>query len=62
MAEPAEHNDGNMHVDGDPQAAAGADPTPVLSHRMRHDKSILALAVSDRYIFAGTQGGEILVG
>ena len=34
---------------------------PVLSHRMKHDKSILALAVSDHYIFAGTQGGEILV-
>jgi di- and tripeptidase len=29
---------------------------------MKHDKSILALAVSEHYIFAGTQGGEILVG
>jgi len=28
---------------------------------MKHDKSILALAVSSQYIFAGTQGGEILV-
>jgi di- and tripeptidase len=35
--------------------------TPALSHRMKHDKSILALAVSEHYIFAGTQGGEILV-
>lgn len=35
---------------------------PALSHRMKHDKSILALAVSSHYIFAGTQGGEILVG
>jgi hypothetical protein len=35
--------------------------TPVLAHRMKHDKSILALAVSAEYIFAGTQGGEILV-
>ena len=35
---------------------------PALSHRMKHDKSILALAVSSQYIFAGTQGGEILVG
>jgi di- and tripeptidase len=35
--------------------------TPVLAHRMKHDKSILALAVSSQYIFAGTQGGEILV-
>src|SRR5438067_9862957 len=37
-------------------------PTPTLFHRVRHDKSILALVVSDKYIFAGTQGGEILVG
>lgn len=37
------------------------DRTPALSHRMKHDKSILALALSSQYIFAGTQGGEILV-
>ncbi|KAF2136470.1 uncharacterized protein K452DRAFT_329695 [Aplosporella prunicola CBS 121167] len=35
--------------------------TPGLFHRMRHDKSILALAVSSELIFAGTEGGEILV-
>ncbi|GME23672.1 Beta-Ala-His dipeptidase [Neofusicoccum parvum] len=34
---------------------------PGLFHRMRHDKSILALAASAEYIFAGTEGGEILV-
>lgn len=34
---------------------------PLLAHRMKHDKSILALVVSAQYIFAGTQGGEILV-
>jgi hypothetical protein len=28
---------------------------------MKHDKSILALAVAGQYLFAGTQGGEILV-
>jgi di- and tripeptidase len=38
-----------------------ASRTPVLAHRMKHDKSILALVVSAEYIFAGTQGGEILV-
>jgi hypothetical protein len=42
--------------------AAMASRTPVLAHRMKHDKSILALVVSSQYIFAGTQGGEILVG
>jgi hypothetical protein len=35
--------------------------TPVLSHRLRHNKSILALAFSADSIFAGTEGGEILV-
>lgn len=35
--------------------------TPVLSHRLKHDKSILALVVSANCIFAGTEGGEILV-
>ncbi|KAK7517387.1 hypothetical protein IWZ03DRAFT_414262 [Phyllosticta citriasiana] len=43
-------------------AAPNQQPiTPNLFHRMRHDKSILALAVSSQYIFAGTEGGEILV-
>jgi di- and tripeptidase len=42
----------------DVPAAAGA---PALSHRMKHDKSILALAISGQFLFAGTQGGEILV-
>lgn len=35
--------------------------TPMLAHRMKHDKSILVLVVSSHYIFAGTQGGEIIV-
>lgn len=34
---------------------------PVLSHRMKNDSSILALALSDKNLYAGTQGGEILV-
>ena len=35
--------------------------TPVLTHKLRHNKSILALAVSSNTLFAGTEGGEILV-
>jgi hypothetical protein len=35
--------------------------TPSLSHRLKHDKSILALVVSKKLIFAGTEDGEILV-
>lgn len=37
------------------------DALPILSHRMRHNKSILTIALSGDKIFAGTQGGEILV-
>lgn len=42
-------------------ASKPTNKMPVVSHRMKHDKSILALVVSSQYIFAGTQGGEILV-
>ena len=34
---------------------------PTLSHRVKNKRSILALVVSDQKIYAGTQGGEILV-
>jgi di- and tripeptidase len=37
----------------------GENP-PELLHRVQHDSSILAVAVSDQYIYAGTQEGEIL--
>jgi di- and tripeptidase len=35
--------------------------TPDLIHELNHDSSVLALAVSDKYIFAGTHNGEIQV-
>lgn len=34
---------------------------PILAHHLQNDSSILALAVGERYIYAGTQDGEILV-
>jgi hypothetical protein len=34
---------------------------PTLFQRVRHTKSILAVAVSDVCIYGGTEGGEILV-
>jgi di- and tripeptidase len=34
---------------------------PELAHRLQNDSSILTLAVGDRYIYAGTQDGEIVV-
>jgi hypothetical protein len=48
-------------TNGAEKPVPSANRTPALAHRMKHDKSILALAVSSHYIFAGTQGGEILV-
>lgn len=36
--------------------------TPTLSHKLKHNKSILAIAVSGNSLYAGTEGGEILVG
>ena len=55
--------------DDDPSDEDVATPTtgkhndgpPTLFHRFRHDKSILALAVTSAVIYAGTQSGEILV-
>ncbi|KAL9604663.1 MAG: hypothetical protein Q9219_000383 [cf. Caloplaca sp. 3 TL-2023] len=36
-------------------------PKPTLFHKVKNERSILALAVSDSRLFAGTQSGEILV-
>lgn len=59
-AEPPQH-DGPSDPNGLEKPAERTARNPALSHRMKHDKSILALAVSSECIFAGTQGGEILV-
>ena len=40
---------------------ADSQTLPTLSHRLRHDSSILAVALSQDCIYAGTQRGEILV-
>ncbi|KAF9729742.1 hypothetical protein PMIN02_006935 [Paraphaeosphaeria minitans] len=53
-------HDGAMDSSRQQRAVPDHGRTPSLVHRMKHDKSILALAVSSQYIFAGTQGGEIL--
>ncbi|KAL8822950.1 MAG: hypothetical protein Q9191_006325 [Dirinaria sp. TL-2023a] len=39
----------------------GESPQPKLLHKVKNKRSILALAVADAKIYAGTQGGEILV-
>jgi di- and tripeptidase len=38
-----------------------SDPAPDQLQELRHDGSVLAIAVSDKYIFAGTSKGEIVV-
>jgi hypothetical protein len=53
--------DGFPKYDGVEAAIAERPMTPSLSHRLKHDKSILALVVSKQCIFAGTEDGEILV-
>jgi di- and tripeptidase len=62
MTEPPSHERSTSGSHGMGEGVLRDSRTPALSHRMKHDKSILALAVSAQYIFAGTQGGEILVG
>lgn len=62
MAGPPSHERSTSSSNGIGDGVPRDNRTPALSHRMKHDKSILALAVSSQCIFAGTQGGEILVG
>ncbi|ORY17481.1 hypothetical protein BCR34DRAFT_474887 [Clohesyomyces aquaticus] len=57
----ASQNGSAAESNGTQKTPPGSHRAPALSHRMKHDKSILALAVSSKHIFAGTQGGEILV-
>ncbi|KAF2223444.1 hypothetical protein BDZ85DRAFT_109577 [Elsinoe ampelina] len=43
------------------KSADNQHATAELRHRLRHDKSIIVVVLSQTSIFAGTQGGEILV-
>lgn len=52
------HKEEEEHGDGD---VAERPVTPSLSHRLKHNRSILAIVVSATCIFAGTEDGEILV-
>ncbi|KZF21150.1 beta-Ala-His dipeptidase [Xylona heveae TC161] len=44
-----------------PRETSAVGGSPTLFHRVKHNKSILALVVSESYIYAGTQDGCILV-
>ena len=43
-------------------SSSGDHAKPVLFHKVRNQRSILAIAVSDSKIYAGTEEGELLVG
>lgn len=45
----------------DADGAGRLKEKPELAHHVQNDSSILALAVGERYIYAGTQDGEIVV-
>ena len=42
-------------------AEARAINGPALFHKVKNEKSILAIVISNSRVFAGTQGGELLV-
>ena len=53
----------DTHSDGQRLNSAhrGRGPQPKLFHKVKNQRSILALVISDSKIYAGTQGGQILV-
>ena len=48
-------------IDGASQKQDDEDPSVTLHHRFAHNRSILTLAFSRHHVFAGTQGGKLLV-
>lgn len=40
---------------------AGNPNTRAIAHRVKASRSVLALVVDDEYVFAGLQGGDIVV-
>jgi di- and tripeptidase len=57
-----EETDENRAADDDnPPDVSKLKARPTLAHHLQNDSSILALAVGERYIYAGTQDGDILV-
>ena len=55
-------SDGSIDL-SDQERNSAQDPIkePALFHKVKNQRSILALVVSDSKIYAGTQGGELLV-
>lgn len=55
------HDTGALAHCGEQQSPQTKQLQPTLFHRVKNERSVLALVVSDQKIYAGTQGGEILV-
>ena len=60
----AENSDATIDLNGActiPTNRGTGPHDPILFHKVENEKSILALVVSDSYIYAGTQDGEVKV-
>ena len=58
---PPEFQDGEINAYEHPPHAAKSEAQPKLFHKVKNQRSILALVIGDAKIYAGTQGGDILV-
>lgn len=60
-----DRGDSDINTSGDHNGIASNSASigrqPSLFHKIKNEKSILAVAVSDSRIYAGTQGGDLLV-
>ncbi len=54
-------SDTGVTILGQNRKSSTNTPEPTLFHKVKNQKSILALAISDSKLYAGTQGGELLV-
>ena len=60
-----DRGDSDINTNGDHNGitsnSASNATQPSLFHKIKNQRSILAIAVSDSRIYAGTQGGDLLV-
>lgn len=52
---------GEGHHPDPPNGVIHHDEKPTLVHRFHHNRSILCLVVTEEYVYAGSQGGDLLV-
>ena len=54
-------NEAEEHLQRSTNVETNEEEKPVISHRFQHSRSILCLAATDEFVYAGTQSGHILV-